>query len=108
MFVESDVVDLISQMCDGDARCALNSLQNLIDSKSSVDMNDVTIVTVDDAREALQRSHVQYDRLGTMNSLYASLLHVVYIDVHIFALHNGMYIFLKTALALSAGKNFYH
>lgn len=65
MFVESDVVDLISQMCDGDARCALNSLQNLVDSKSSVNTDDdITVVTVDDAREALQRSHVQYDRLG--------------------------------------------
>lgn len=83
MFVESGVVDLISQMCDGDARCALNSLQNLVDSKSSVDTDDVTVVTVDDAREALQRSHVQYDRLGTMNFLYASLLHAAYLDVPI-------------------------
>lgn len=64
VFVEPKVIDVISQTCDGDARCALNCLQNLLDAKCGTSASNVTIVSEKEARESLLRSHVQYDRIG--------------------------------------------
>lgn len=74
--VEPNVVELIAQMCDGDARCALNSLQNLLESHFNAESRQMPIIiTEKDAKESLQRSHVQYDRAGEEHYNCISALH---------------------------------
>ncbi|XP_047469088.1 ATPase WRNIP1-like [Penaeus chinensis] len=58
----------LSNMSGGDARCALNTLQTLVTSHSQG-----TIKTAE-AKEALQRSHVLYDRKGEEHYNMASAL----------------------------------
>ncbi|KAK4291507.1 hypothetical protein Pmani_035668 [Petrolisthes manimaculis] len=58
----------VSEMSGGDARCALNTLQILLDTHTT------GLITRDHAKEALQRSHVLYDRKGDEHYNFASAL----------------------------------
>lgn len=58
----------LSNMSGGDARCALNTLQTLVTSHSQ------GTIKIAEAKEALQRSHVLYDRKGEEHYNMASAL----------------------------------
>ena len=70
-YVEEEALNMLSFLCDGDARSALNGLETAVRSKKDVISGDKeTVVTVNDVKEALQRSHVQYDRNGNYSQIY--------------------------------------
>ena len=91
--VEEDAMVVLSELCDGDARSALNALQTSVelaenrlvcasqpnDSDSSVGSSmaahQQVQVTVADAMESIQRSHLLYDRAGEEHYNCISALH---------------------------------
>jgi putative ATPase len=88
VYVDPEALDVLAHLVDGDARAALNSLQMVVEAKghnpsatvkghnSSPDggnadggnggsqKTQTRIVTSDDVKESLQRSHVLYDKAG--------------------------------------------
>nr|GEW10157.1 ATPase WRNIP1 [Tanacetum cinerariifolium] len=82
-----EVVEYLSQHCDGDARVALNALEisaitaaarlgyngNVSDLNRSVDA--IISVIVDDAKQALQSKHLSYDKDGEQHYNLISALH---------------------------------
>ncbi|QCE01926.1 putative ATPase [Vigna unguiculata] len=90
--VKEDAVDYISNNCDGDARVALNALEiaavtaaarvqhgkqkeeGVEDLHTNEDYK-VAVVSVDDAREALQCKHLAYDKAGEEHYNLISALH---------------------------------
>ncbi|GJU32402.1 ATPase WRNIP1 [Tanacetum coccineum] len=82
-----EVVEYLSQHCDGDARVALNALEisaitaaarlgyngNVSDLDTSVDA--IISVIVDDAKQALQSKHLSYDKDGEQHYNLISALH---------------------------------
>ncbi|XP_054819087.1 uncharacterized protein LOC129318389 [Prosopis cineraria] len=98
--VAEDVITFLANNCDGDARVALNALEIAAvtaaarsqDDKKSKDVKEtegmdgqinqenracpsVHIVTLDDAKEALQCKHLAYDRAGEEHYNLISALH---------------------------------
>ncbi|XP_047166056.1 ATPase WRNIP1 [Vigna umbellata] len=92
--VKEDVVDYISNNCDGDARVALNALEiaavtaaarvqhgkqkeeGVEDLHTNEDYKvAAAVVSVDDAREALQCKHLAYDKAGEEHYNLISALH---------------------------------
>lgn len=59
--IEEEAVTLLCNICDGDARAALNCLQLAVESCLA---SQQSVVRLQHIKESLQRSHVQYDRLG--------------------------------------------
>nr|XP_022338350.1 ATPase WRNIP1-like [Crassostrea virginica] len=73
-WIEKDAIKSLANLCDGDARCALNSLQMAIQSQRA-EQDGMVVVTADDIREVLQRNHVLYDRAGEEHYNIISALH---------------------------------
>ncbi|KAI3737824.1 hypothetical protein L2E82_27837 [Cichorium intybus] len=82
--VSDEVIEFLSQNCDGDARVALNALEiSAITAAARLgvsisDNSDSTLllgVTVDDAKEALQSKHLSYDKNGEQHYNLISALH---------------------------------
>ncbi|KHN46881.1 ATPase WRNIP1 [Glycine soja] len=92
--VSEEVVDFISNNCDGDARVALNALEIAAvtaaarlqqgmeldlhtneECKDDVAAAAAVVVSVDDAKEALQCKHVAYDKAGEEHYNVISALH---------------------------------
>ncbi|GJT46717.1 ATPase WRNIP1 [Tanacetum coccineum] len=85
--VSDEVVEYLSQHCDGDARVALNALEissitaaarlgyngNVLDLDKNVDV--VLSVNIDDAKQALQSKHLSYDKDGEQHYNLISALH---------------------------------
>ncbi|CAL4169717.1 unnamed protein product, partial [Meganyctiphanes norvegica] len=67
--IQSDAVRWLAEMCGGDARSALNTLQTLVQSHTGEEA-----IAVAHAKEALQRTHVMYDRKGDEHYSFASAL----------------------------------
>ena len=59
----------LANLCDGDARAALNNIEHVLKSKIPPgdelrnSFSSITI-TVDDVKDGMLRSHLQYDRTG--------------------------------------------
>ena len=70
---------MLANLCDGDARNALNGLEMAVSSKlnSQTDNSSgfLPVVTIDDIKEGFQRSHVSYDRNGEEHYNIISALH---------------------------------
>jgi len=65
--MEEKAVSFLANMCDGDARTALNKLELAVQSaRATYEENGSTrhVITVEHIKDALQRSHVLYDRTG--------------------------------------------
>ena len=79
VIVEKASLQLLANLCDGDARNALNGLEMAVQSKLNSQMNysssSPPIVTTDDIKESFQRSHVSYDRNGEEHYNIISALH---------------------------------
>lgn len=82
--VSDEVIEFLSQNCDGDARVALNALEiSAITAAARLgtsisDNSDSTVllgVTIDDAKEALQSKHLSYDKNGEQHYNLISALH---------------------------------
>ena len=87
--IDDDVITLLSELCDGDARIALNALQQAVETAKTryqmvdaattrqlaVDGHQQVLVTVTDAKESLQCSHLLYDRAGDEHYNCISALH---------------------------------
>ncbi|ESO83048.1 hypothetical protein LOTGIDRAFT_236835 [Lottia gigantea] len=70
VWVADQALEVLANLCDGDARSALNSLQMALQSQIAECNNgtnenkDVAIVTVEHVKTSLQRSHITYDKTG--------------------------------------------
>ncbi|GFO02712.1 ATPase wrnip1, partial [Plakobranchus ocellatus] len=67
--IEKEALDVLSSLTDGDARSALNGLQLawegcLAEAEGKEDHTVPANITVDIVKEALQRSHILYDKTG--------------------------------------------
>jgi len=67
--IDAEAVNTLVALSDGDARCALNGLEFIVNAKlAAVDGDsDSRHVIIGDAdiRNELIRAHIIYDRLGT-------------------------------------------
>lgn len=74
LIVEKSTLKWLAEMSDGDARCALNSLQLAI---QSVEKDDSVIqrLSVDELKDGIKRSHILYDRKGDQHYDMISALH---------------------------------
>ncbi|GAB0095744.1 Winged helix-like DNA-binding domain superfamily [Sergentomyia squamirostris] len=77
--VDTESLEWLAHMCDGDARIALNSLQLAIQTltRGSKDngVRELTVITLDDIREGIKKSHLLYDRKGDQHYDMISALH---------------------------------
>jgi putative ATPase len=73
--VNTDAEDFLAQLCDGDARKALTALEVAVFSKQKHTKKGAEIViTLDDAKESIQRKALQYDGTGDTHYDLASAL----------------------------------
>lgn len=71
IMIEKDIVDVIAQMSNGDARKALNALEYAVMTSST----DEIKITLDIIKEAFQKSHLLYDKNGEEHYNIISALH---------------------------------
>lgn len=65
--IEEASLQWLAEMCDGDARVALSALElalNARDPGSDVHLNGPAVLTHDDIKDGIKRSHVVYDKHG--------------------------------------------
>ena len=70
--VDSGVIDFISGICDGDTRSALNMLE--VGVLFAV-ANRLPLLSLQNAKQAIQKSHVNYDRVGDQHYDIISAFH---------------------------------
>lgn len=80
--VSDEVIEYLSQHCDGDARVALNALEiSAIGAAARLglgiaDNHSIVVdVILDDAKEAMQSKHLSYDKAGEQHYNLISALH---------------------------------
>ena len=69
---------VLANLCDGDARGALNSLEIAYQTKLNISKSEEQgscTITVDNIKESFQRSHVSYDKNGEEHYNVISALH---------------------------------
>jgi putative ATPase len=73
--VDADAESFLAELCDGDARKALTALEVAVFSKQKHTKKGADIlITLDDAKESIQRKSVQYDGTGDTHYDLASAL----------------------------------
>jgi replication-associated recombination protein RarA len=75
--ISSTALDYLSNIVDGDARSALNTMQILLDAGEGGEEEDgerLVTIGLEDVKEAARRSHVLYDRTGDQHYFMASAL----------------------------------
>lgn len=83
IFIEQKALDTIAFLCDGDARTGLNSLQLAVQAQvnssryvsSEQGGSQKILVKEEHIKEALQRSHILYDKAGEEHFNCISALH---------------------------------
>ncbi|XP_075212732.1 ATPase WRNIP1-like isoform X2 [Lycorma delicatula] len=70
--IDEDSIQWLAEMCDGDARIALNSLQLAFQSQKN---DDHTFITLEDIKDGIKRSHLLYDRKGDEHYNIISAVH---------------------------------
>lgn len=73
--IDEATVTWLAEMCDGDARVALNSLQLALQARSEDCNSRVTLITLDDIKDGVKRSHLLYDRKGEEHYNIISAVH---------------------------------
>lgn len=78
--MEKASVQWLADMCDGDARIALNSMQlamqSILDTPQAKDrIGRMRVVTLDAIKEGIKKSHFLYDRKGDQHYDMISALH---------------------------------
>ncbi|XP_059159318.1 ATPase WRNIP1-like [Physella acuta] len=65
VYIEEAAIEVLAGLVDGDARCALNGLQLAFEgSLAGQGPHKAACISIDVIKEALQRSHVLYDKNG--------------------------------------------
>lgn len=72
--VNDSVIEFLANNCDGDARVALNALE-ISATMATARAGSEAVVSVDDAKEALQCKHLAYDKAGDQHYNLISALH---------------------------------
>jgi putative ATPase len=72
--IHEDLITFLAQAANGDVRTALNALELAVQS-SEADENGVVVVQEEAITQALQRSHLLYDRAGEEHYNIISALH---------------------------------
>ena len=68
--IEEDAITTLANFCDGDARSALNNLESVTRAKITANdelkpgQSEPVLITVDDVKDGMLHSHLQYDRTG--------------------------------------------
>lgn len=73
--IDPDTYSVLAELAGGDARTALNGLELAIKAKVKVGEKKKTIITVQDIKEALQRTHLIFDKRGEEFYNLISALH---------------------------------
>ncbi|KAJ0235420.1 AAA-type ATPase family protein [Hirschfeldia incana] len=77
--VNDSVIEFLANNCDGDARVALNALEISATMATARRGDDAVVgaavVSLDDAKEALQSKHLAYDKAGEQHYNLISALH---------------------------------
>lgn len=71
--IERKSVQWLADMCDGDARNALNSLQMALQAK--IDDNKEGHISLEDIQDGIKRSHLLYDKKGDEHYNIISAVH---------------------------------
>ena len=71
--ISSETIDFLADLSDGDARTALNGLELAVITKRQSD--DVVVIKKEDIKEALQRTHLIFDKKGEEFYNLISALH---------------------------------
>lgn len=71
---KDEVLDFLAERSNGDARTALNALETAV-GLGKLNKKKETIVTLEDVQEALQKTHIQYDKTGEQHYNVISALH---------------------------------
>jgi len=74
VIIKDEVLDFLAQRSNGDARTALNALETAV-SLGKYNKKKEIIVAIDDVKEALQKTHVLYDKNGEEHYNIISALH---------------------------------
>jgi len=69
--LDEEVVGFLATIVDGDARCALNNLEAVLETAKK---DDVKSVELERAKEIVQRATIKYDRAGDAHYAMASAL----------------------------------
>jgi len=74
ILIDSDAVETLVGLSDGDARCALSGLEFIVNAKLVSDRgtNKRHVISNNDVKNGLVRSHIVYDRLGKCSSRVVS------------------------------------
>nr|CAD7581181.1 unnamed protein product [Timema californicum] len=72
--MDSETVLWLAEMCDGDARIALNSLQLALQSRDTVP-GRILMISLDDIKDGVKRSHLLYDKKGEEHYNIISAMH---------------------------------
>lgn len=82
MAIDKKSVEWLAEMCDGDGRIALNTLQLTMQTiqeqqrNSNSDQNDqLKLISIESLKEGIQKSHLLYDRKGDQHFDCISALH---------------------------------
>jgi len=74
--IDSETINLLSELAGGDARSALNGLELAYKSKSKkAGKKESVVITKEDIKEALQRTHLVFDKQGEEFYNLISALH---------------------------------
>lgn len=73
--IANDTLELLAGLSSGDARAALNGLELAVKSKKGKGEREKKIITKEDIKEALQRTHLVFDKKGEEFYNLISALH---------------------------------
>ncbi|PNF22466.1 ATPase WRNIP1 [Cryptotermes secundus] len=73
VLIDEATVIWLAEMCDGDARVALNSLQLALQARDQD--SGVILISLDDIKDGVKRSHLLYDRKGDEHYNIISAMH---------------------------------
>ncbi|XP_044733460.1 ATPase WRNIP1-like [Chrysoperla carnea] len=72
--IKRNAVEWLAEICDGDGRVALNTLQIALNTFSDTKSND-NIITLEKIKDSLEKSHMLYDKRGEEHYNLMSAVH---------------------------------
>ncbi|GFG35197.1 hypothetical protein Cfor_11687 [Coptotermes formosanus] len=75
VLIDEATVTWLAEMCDGDARVALNSLQLALQARDQDSNSGVVLISLDDIKDGIKCSHLLYDRQGEEHYNTISAMH---------------------------------
>ncbi|XP_053679187.1 ATPase WRNIP1-like [Anopheles nili] len=78
LIIQDDTMRWLAETCDGDARIGLNSLQLALRASAALLAEDALVpkvISLEDVREGIKKSHLLYDRKGDQHYDIISALH---------------------------------